>query len=335
MRSTDNVSITAAKPRVSVGVPVYNGEDFIAAALDSLLAQTYTDFELIISDNCSTDRTAEICAEYARTDPRVRFYRVEENQGASWNFSRVFELARGEYFRWAAHDDLVAPTYLERCVEALDSNPDAVWSHTQSFEIGEHGQPLLDDQPIISYIQSDPSRISPQAHQRFRSVLLGGDGVLDFYGLVRTAAMRRTGLNRPYYGADRVFVSELCLMGPYVEVPEPLFMYRCHAKQSIWLDSQKAQEEWIDPKTPKRLPLPRQLRCAFGNLMLIPAARLSLMEKLRCTLVWLRFVVNAGKIKRLAVDTLRALGLQVAVPEDAKRMASQAAAQRSLDHANS
>lgn len=327
--------MTTTRPRVSVGLPVYNGEDFIAAAIDALLEQTFTDFELIISDNCSTDRTAEICQRYAQADSRIRFYRAVENQGASWNFARVFNLARGEYFRWAAHDDLVAPTYLERCVEALDSNPQAIWCHCQAYEIGAHGKPLRADQPIISYARGTPSRCSPRAHQRFQAVLLSGDGVLDVYGLVRTEAMRQTGLQRPYYGSDRVFVSELSLMGPYVEVPEPLFMYRCHDKQSIWLDSQQAQDEWTAPQAAGRLRVPRQLRCAWGNLMLIPAANLSPAEKLCCCLVWLRFVLNARKLKRLAIDALRGIGFKLAVPEDAKRLASQASSSQRLEHTHS
>src|SRR5690242_6344650 len=99
-------------PKVSIGLPVYNGERFLAEAIDSVLAQTFTDFELIISDNASTDRTPEICKAYAEKDSRIRYYRNEENQGASWNFNRVFELSRGMCFQWLAHDDYIAPGFL-------------------------------------------------------------------------------------------------------------------------------------------------------------------------------------------------------------------------------
>src|SRR3546814_4612052 len=107
-------------------MPVYNGERYVASAIESLLAQDFEDFELIISDNGSTDRTEEICREFASRDPRIRYVREEENQGASWNFNRVFELARGEYFRWACHDDACEPTHLSRCVELLDESPPSV-----------------------------------------------------------------------------------------------------------------------------------------------------------------------------------------------------------------
>src|ERR1700690_2651657 len=109
--------MTNHKPRVSIGLPVYNGEKYLAAAIDSLLAQTYADFELIISDNASTDRTAKICQEYAELDRRIRYYRQPKNCGIAGNFTRTLELARGEFFQWHAHDDICGPTLLARSVE--------------------------------------------------------------------------------------------------------------------------------------------------------------------------------------------------------------------------
>lgn len=89
--------------RVSIGLPVYNGEQYLAKALDSLLAQTFTDFEVIISDNASTDRTSEICAAYLERDPRIRYYRNQQNIGAAPNFNRTFELATGMYFKTCSY----------------------------------------------------------------------------------------------------------------------------------------------------------------------------------------------------------------------------------------
>src|SRR5215207_1517689 len=107
-------------PRVSVGLPVYNGENYLAEAIDSVLAQTYQNFELIISDNASTDSTEEICRDYAARDRRIRYFREPQNRGAAWNFNHTFELARGEYFKWVAHDDVIGPQYLARTVDQLD-----------------------------------------------------------------------------------------------------------------------------------------------------------------------------------------------------------------------
>ena len=92
-------------PRISIGMPVYNGEQFLAGALDSVLTQDFEDFELIISDNASEDGTQKICLDYAARDRRIRYYRNEMNIGGSRNHSRVFELSAAEYFKWAHYDD--------------------------------------------------------------------------------------------------------------------------------------------------------------------------------------------------------------------------------------
>jgi len=111
------------KPRVSVGMPVYNCERYVAEAIESHLRQTYTDFELVITDNASTDRSEEICRAYASRDPRIKYHRNPENLGAGGNFRRCFELAQGDYFRWTPSDDVVGPELLELCVEVLDRDP--------------------------------------------------------------------------------------------------------------------------------------------------------------------------------------------------------------------
>lgn len=111
-------------PKVSIGMPVYNGEKFIRKALDSLLAQTFIDFELIISDNASTDGTPDICAEYANRDKRIRYIRQKQNYGAIWNWNYVLRQATGEYFMWAAHDDTRSPDCLSKYVEVLNNNYD-------------------------------------------------------------------------------------------------------------------------------------------------------------------------------------------------------------------
>ena len=107
-------------PLVSIGLPVFNGEKSLAQALDALLKQDYTNLEIIISDNGSTDRTSEICGEYLKKDSRLKYHRSEENLGAIWNFNRVFELSSGKYFMWAAHDDLRKPSFVRACVKRME-----------------------------------------------------------------------------------------------------------------------------------------------------------------------------------------------------------------------
>ncbi|HLT70875.1 MAG TPA: glycosyltransferase, partial [Acidimicrobiales bacterium] len=133
--------MTTTTPRVTVGLPVRNGERHLRAAIESILGQTYGDLELVVSDNASTDATAEICAAYA-SDPRVRYERQPVDIGARENFHLVLSRARGEYFKWAACDDVLAPTFLERCVEALDADPGAVLAAADIEVIDDAGEPL-------------------------------------------------------------------------------------------------------------------------------------------------------------------------------------------------
>ncbi|MGH2603742.1 MAG: glycosyltransferase family 2 protein, partial [Dehalococcoidia bacterium] len=118
-----------AVPRLSVGLPVYNGEQYLSEALDALLGQSYEDFELIISDNASTDGTEDVCRRYLAQDQRIRYVRQPRNIGAAPNHNFVFRQARGELFKWASHDDLYARDLLRRCVEALDEHPHMVLAH--------------------------------------------------------------------------------------------------------------------------------------------------------------------------------------------------------------
>ena len=134
------MSATGAAPRLTLGVPVYNGNRFLAQSLDALLAQTYTDFELIISDNGSTDRTPEIGKHYQSVDPRVRYVRHDQNRGSTFNHNFVLGQAQGELFKWASDDDLYAPDLLQRCIDALDSLPDLALAHSWTAFIDEESK---------------------------------------------------------------------------------------------------------------------------------------------------------------------------------------------------
>src|SRR5918992_3329928 len=131
--------------KVSIGVPVHNGGTYLAEVLEGLLAQSFEDFEIVISDNASTDCTAEICHAYRNKDPRVRYFRSEQNLGAAWNHNRVFELSVAPLIKWAACDDLHEPLFLERCVDALHADTGVVLSHTYVKMIDERGESLAYD----------------------------------------------------------------------------------------------------------------------------------------------------------------------------------------------
>lgn len=216
-------------PRVSLGVPVYNGERHLAAALDALLAQTYRDFELIISDNGSTDGTEAIAREYAARDERIRYYRNERNLGGSRNHQRVFDLARGELFRWSAADDLCAPETVALCVEALDARPDAVLAYPKTGLIDDNGQ-MLEDYEDGLYLESR------SASERFVQLYEHLRRCVPFYGVIRSSVLRRTGGVRHYVASDVVLLAELTLHGTFVQLPARLFYRRMHPTASSAMD---------------------------------------------------------------------------------------------------
>ena len=214
-----------ATPKVSIGLPVYNGGNFLAEALDSILSQTYTDFELIISDNASTDETGQIARKYANKDQRVRYYHNEQNLGASWNFNRVFQLSSGKYFKWAAHDDLIAPDFLMRCVDVLDQNTDVVLAHSKAKIIDEHGE-CIQDYGVKLRTWSE------KAHVRFHDLLNKNLG-FEIFGLIRTGALKMTPLFGNYAYTEKVLLLRLGLIGRFQELPEYLFLGRKHPHQSM------------------------------------------------------------------------------------------------------
>ncbi len=212
-----------ARPALSIGVPVYNGERYLRQTLEALLAQTFTDFELVVSDNASTDGTESICREFAARDARVRYHRAAVNIGAAANYRRVFSLATGDYFKWHASDDLVAPTFVARCMEALARHPEVVLAYSATELIDADGRRL-------SAVDQDVALASTSASARFRRVLdrLGYCNVI--YGVLRREVLARTGLMGTFMHSDAVLIAEVALHGQFYEVPEVLFSRRMHAE---------------------------------------------------------------------------------------------------------
>lgn len=209
------------QPRVSIGLPVYNGERFLGKALDSLLAQTYADFELIISDNASTDGTEEICRKYAAKDQRVHYCRNTKNVGVGRNFNRVFELSTGEYFKWATADDLCQPDHLARCLDVLDNDDTVVLAYPKVRYIDENGCPLNIDDPGWDLR-------SQTGHERLRFALYACSWNNPHFGLIRARALAKTRLMPTYPGGDYRLLGELSLEGKFVEIPECFFLRRIH-----------------------------------------------------------------------------------------------------------
>jgi glycosyltransferase involved in cell wall biosynthesis len=212
-----------AAPRLSIGLPVYNGEKYLAEALDALLGQSFEEFELIISDNASTDGTGDICRKFGNQDSRIRYIRQPQNIGLAGNHNFVVGQAGGELFKWASYDDLYARDLLQRCVEALDEYPHVVLAHSWTA--------LVDDAGAITKLLEYPLVTdSLRAPERFNSMLLanGGD---DVYGVVRASTLRQTALHGSYHHADRVITTEFALQGPFYQVPDWLYFRRDHAER--------------------------------------------------------------------------------------------------------
>lgn len=237
-------------PRVSIGLPVYNGGPYLRETLESILAQTFTDFELIISDNASTDQTEKICREYATKDKRIRYFRNQTNLGAAANYNRAFELSRGEYFKWAAADDVCAPEFLARCVAALDRDSAAVLACTHVIDIDEEGRPLRTKAPLAEAASTKPC-------VRFRRLVRLDYTCEEIFGLGRTCVLRQTNLIAKYADSDRVLLSQLGLWGPFTLIPEALLLHRIHAKNLTQVHrTRRCQLVWFDPSAKRRIVFP-------------------------------------------------------------------------------
>ncbi len=289
------MNATAAnKPCVSIGMPVYNGENFVGEALDSILSQTFTDFELVISDNASTDATQEICQAYASHEKRIRYYRNQSNIGAAKNYNRVVELSAGQYFKWAAHDDVIAPTHLERCIASLERDPDIVLSFPRITYIDERGR-------VMSKQNNDQSLMNEDAVKRTHHFInfqrRSKDIFWSVFGLIRREALMQTNLIGSYNASDQVLLMELLLLGKFKQVPENLYFRREHPQASMTrYKSEKSRLAWFDPTVKTRVVWPHW-NLFFKYLKCVRAAPLKTSSQLRCYYeVLRRFTYEAGTL---------------------------------------
>ena len=245
------------RPRVSIGLPVYNGERFLTEVLECILGQTFVDYELIISDNASTDRTAQICQAYASRDERIRYSRNAINLGAASNFNRVFNLGCGEYFKWWAADDLCAPEYLARCVEALDQEPRAILAYSMAHCIDKDGNVVHSYETALCHTDWS-SKPADRFRQLAEEFLYNGGSSAPIYvfGLMRSSMLRKTRLIGNYVASDWVILAEMALIGRFIELPQYLLFLRSHAGSSSLGEFRSQPEkvqEFFDPAVRGRL----------------------------------------------------------------------------------
>jgi glycosyltransferase involved in cell wall biosynthesis len=274
--------MTQNNPAVSIGVPVFNGAAFIAQALDSLLAQSFQDFEIIISDNASTDETQSIAQDYAMRYPCIKYMRQEGNLGASHNFNTVFRHSRGRYFKWHAHDDLLDPRFLEKTVTKLDQQDDAALCYSQIKWIDIEGDPLELEHFWANSFDPAPVR-------RFHNLLhYKGQHFYEIYGLIRAEALEHIELFSPRADTERLILAQLALHGPFVQVEDALFLSRIHPGQAQWqcLDASSRRAWLIGASEAAKAPMWQTWREAQRSLRRAP---LSWKDKVQSQSQMLRY----------------------------------------------
>jgi glycosyltransferase involved in cell wall biosynthesis len=279
------------KSMVTIGLPVFNGENFLEESIESILRQSFTDYQIVISDNGSTDGTQQICEHYSAKYDSIIYLRSEKNHGAAWNFRRVFEHSSSIYFKWMAHDDIIAPNYLEKCVTALEENPEAVLAYPLTKVIDSEGQ-------IIQDYSFEIGTHSPLAHIRFRDLLFSSDQCYEVFGVIRSDCLRQTEVMGDYGHADGVLLGHLSLMGTFHMVPEPLFFSRRHASQSIKMHTGENQygrpdyhayTTWFNTTKKGRIIFPNW-QILVGNFNAVRRSQIQLSEKINCYFYILKWI---------------------------------------------
>lgn len=293
------------QPLVSIGMPVYNGESFLENALNSILAQTFRDFELIISDNASTDQTEAICRRYANADPRIRYVRNPQNMGAGWNFDRVAELATGKYFKWACYDDLCALDFLQRCIEILEQDPKTVLAYPKTLIIDEHGDEIEKYEDRFHLQASQPAARFKAYHLLVRN----GNECHPFHGLMRRDVLANLLPLGSYPSSDLVLLGKLAIHGKFYEVPSYLFWKRDHPQTSVRAHKPFYERiAWYDPSKKGKLHLTRW-KWLKEYISAIHTAPLDREQRTKCYLQMLQWVT--WNSVWLTKDLLKALGWPV------------------------
>ena len=227
--------------KVSIGMPVYNGEEFLRFAIDSILAQTCGDFELVISDNASTDATESICRDYAAKDARIKYQRNAVNIGASENYNIVFRRSTAPYFKWASSNDYCAPEFLARCLAVLDASADValVYPRTRLFR-----ETIADGQDYEDGVDIRDENAAVRFERMIAQLQL--NNIMN--GVMRSGPLKRTPLIKPFFASDCVLMAELALYGKIIEYPEFLFYRRMDEKTATKLKSAEEVLRHYDPQ---------------------------------------------------------------------------------------
>ena len=270
------------KPLISIGLPVYNGEKYIESSIDSILSQTFEDFELIISDNASTDNTEKICRQYVKRDSRIQYHRNNKNIGAPGNYNLTVEKSKGKYFRWQNSDDLIEPDLHQLCLEVLENKSDAILAYGKTKLIDGNGK-------FLSEYEDNLDLQDNSAYKRFLRFYESVGMTNIIYGLIRTKTLRKTAMMQPFLASDTNLIGELSLYGKFIEIPVHLFSRRIHEEASSWdrTDEELQKNFWNPGK--KRLKYQVALQF-FSYLKSILRAPLKSREKFQLIIFILRII---------------------------------------------
>lgn len=274
-------------PLVSIGLPIYNGENFVAEAIKCVQSQTFSDWELIISDNASTDRTVSICRAFADKDSRIRLCQNNRNMGYAPNFNRVFQLSRGRYFKWIAHDDLFGVEFIESCIQELKKDDRVILAFPTLVHVDPDGRRLRRQEA------PDLSIIGPTAGSRVDQLMKleaqSTDIFLSQFGLIRSDILAKTGLMGLYNGSDQVLLLELALQGSYKQVEKELFFRREHpmamTSKRVWTARERATFVHAEDGRTLVFPYCRMLK---EHLVCIRNNSIPFGDKIQCTAAILR-----------------------------------------------
>ena len=290
--------------KIAIGMPVYNGENFLSAAIESILAQTCGDFDLVISDNASTDDTEEICQAYVRKDSRIRYIRQSTNVGAANNYNVLFRMSDSRYFKWAAHDDVLAPGFLEACVRVLDRDGSVVLASPASALIDEADLPLhysaerggMIDRSGVCWPALEERNNGLTADDpivRFAAVLLNMFMCVEIFGLMRRSALLRTSLHAPFCGSDKVLLAEMSLLGRFWLGQDTLFFRRCHAQQFTASTSGSYRATWFSGRRRDSVPV-HQVKLLLAYFRSLYIVQLTTQQRYDCLHSMFNRVVARG-----------------------------------------
>jgi glycosyltransferase involved in cell wall biosynthesis len=303
----DTADAGAHVPAVSVGMPVFNGETYLEVAISSVLAQTFDDLELIICDNASTDRTAEICQDYAARDSRIRYFRNPHNLGAAPNYNLAFSHARGRYFKWLAHDDRMTPSYLAKTARVLDERTDAVLCNSVVSYIDQNGA------AIGLYNTGLALADSQSAAARFAWMVLRSHSCVDFFGLIRRETLLTSLLHGSFHGADRALLAQLAIRGRLIQLPAPLVEMREHPNRYTRTNVRSGDRAaWHDASKRGKLSFPTW-RLYAEYLQMVRKERMLPNERAGCYGALARWWTVNWNIARAGVDVLAVVAPSVPI----------------------